>query len=52
MVVCPRCEYPVDHLHSVPAVVITKELVVAVGDEDGPADLEACTDCIGELMDE
>lgn len=52
MVVCPRCGYAVDHLHSVPAEVITKELVVAVGDEDGPADLEACNDCIGQLMDE
>lgn len=52
MVVCPRCGYTVDHLHSVPAEVITKELVVAVGEEDARADLEACMDCIGQLMDE
>ena len=47
---CARCGAAVDELHPVPPAVATRELMDAIGIEEGRSESGVCGECISELM--
>lgn len=48
---CPRCGLGVAELYPLPPGIITKEVIAGIRTDDEWADLEACRDCIFDLME-
>ena len=49
-VTCERCERQVAQLHPIPPEIVTQEFVVEMGRPTNLKNLQACSECIDELM--